>query len=297
MQPQKKEWEGTTQGGRYGQGFLYWILAVVKVSFLYPILFGVIPFYLIFGRKSYKAIFSYFRRQHHLSRWKAFWSTYRNHLIFGKVVLDKFALLAGNHQQFSVDVENNDYFNALAESNKGFFIVSAHVGNFELIVHFFQQNKKKINGIIFGGESENLQKRRVKILQNFNVNLIPVSTDMSHLFAIKKAIEEGEIVSIPCDRLWGSTKKYTANFLNGEAHFPIGTFRFAAQLEAPVLTMFVMKEKGLHYRAYLKSLEPLQNEKSSQKQAEHLAKQYIALLENIVRKYPEQWFNYYDFWK
>ena len=94
-------------------------------------------------------------------------------------------------------------------------------------------------------------------MQNFNVNLIPVSTDMSHLFAIKKAIEEGEIVSISCDRLWGSTKIYS-QFLNGEAHFPIGTFRFAAQLEAPVLTMFVMKEKGLHYRAYLKSLEPLQ---------------------------------------
>ena len=31
--------------------------------------------------------------------------------------------------------------------------------------------------------------------------------------------------------------------------------------------------------------------------AQRLAKQYVQDLENKVRQYPEQWFNYYDFWK
>ncbi len=297
MQPQEKKWDGTTGGGYYGQSFLYWILSIVKVSFLYPILFIVIPFYLILGRKGYKAIFSYFKSQHHFSKWKAFWSTYRNHLIFGKIVLDKFALLAGRHEQFTINVENIDYFNNLLTNNKGFFIVSAHVGNFELIAHCFNQNKKKINVLIFGGESKNVQKHRIKTLSRFNINLIAVNSDMSHFFAIKEAIERGEIVSVFCDRLLGNTKKYTTNFLGTKANFPIGTFRLAAQLEVPILTMFVMKEKNLHYKTYITNLELLQNEKSSQKKADHLAKQYVAALENILQKYPEQWFNYYNFWE
>ena len=28
-----------------------------------------------------------------------------------------------------------------------------------------------------------------------------------------------------------------------------------------------------------------------------LLKQYVSALESVVKQYPEQWFNYYDFWK
>ena len=297
MSPQEKEWDGTTGGGRFGQVFLFWILTIINVSFLYPVLFGVIPFYLVFARKGYFAIYSYFRFRHHQSKTKAFVSTFRNHLIFGKIVLDKFALLAGNYKQFIISVQGNEYFKDLTDTQKGFFVISAHIGNFELIGHCFKQDKKKINGIVFGGEGKEFQKQRIKSLQRSNVNLIPVSNDMSHLFAIKEAIDHGEIVTMPCDRLFGSTKNYVTDFLGADATFPIGTFRLAAQLKAPVLAMFIMKEKGLQYQAYVFPLQTLENEKSSVIKAEFLAKQYVNLLETILKKYPEQWFNYYDFWK
>jgi predicted LPLAT superfamily acyltransferase len=122
MLPQEKEWDGTTGGGRFGQVFLFWILTIINVSFLYPVLFGVIPFYLIFARKGYLAIYSYFRFHHHQSKTKAFVSTFQNHLIFGKIVLDKFALLAGNYKQFIISVQGNDYFKDLTDTQKGFLL-------------------------------------------------------------------------------------------------------------------------------------------------------------------------------
>lgn len=297
MSPKKRTWEGTTGGGRCGQRFLFWILNIVKVPFLYPILWIIIPFYLLFGRKGYRAIYSYFRIHHKQNKWNAFRSTYNNHLIFGKVVLDKFALLAGNYRQFCVEVEGEAYFNNLIEQEKGFVIASAHIGNFELIGHCFKQNQKKINGIIFGGESKEFQNQRIKSLQRVNIQLIPISEDMSHLFAIKEAIEKGEVISMPCDRIHGSSKHYTTHFFEAEAMFPIGTFRLAAQLDVPMLAIFVMKTANLRYQSYIYQLQPLLNEKSTIKKAEFLAQQYIDLLENTLKKYPEQWFNYYDFWK
>ena len=67
-------------------------------------------------------------------------------------------------------------------------------------------------------------------------------------------------------------------------------------MEAPVFAVFIMKEKGLSYHGYVYRLNHLENEKSSVKKAEYIGRQYVEKLEETIRKYPEQWFNYYDFW-
>lgn len=291
-----RQWSGKTGGGSFGQKFLFGILKRVRVSFLYPILYVVTPFYWIFGTQGRKSTMMYFQHRLGQSKLHAIRSSLHNHLIFGKIVLDKFALLAGNVEQFKVTVDNVEIFNKAIEQPNGFFVVSAHVGNFELAGHCLKQDKKNLNGIIYGGESEAMKQRRSDAFKKSRLNLIPVTNDMSHLFAIKEAIDKGEIVTIPCDRLFGSPKSYTCSLLNKETQFPIGTFRLAAQLDAPVFAIFIMKEKHLHYHGFVKQLMPLENEKASVKKAEHLGKQYVAELETILKHYPEQWFNYYDFW-
>ncbi len=296
MSSQNRQWTGKTGGGSFGQKSLFWILSHIQVNFVYPVLYLVIPFYLLFGRKGYLSMMTYFKNHFGMSSYKAFISTLKNHILFGQVVLDKFALLAGNTEQFKVSVDNIEIFSQAIEQPEGFFVVSAHVGNFELAGHCLRQDKKMLNGIVYAGEGKDLQQRRSEAFEKSRLKLIPVSGDMSHLFAIKLAIENGEIVTLPCDRVLGSPKSYSCDFLNKPAQFPIGTFRLAAQLDAPVYCVFIMKAKGLSYHGYVKKLQPLENEKASVKKAESLGKQYVAILESIVRQYPEQWFNYYDFW-
>lgn len=297
MQKSKQQWKGKTGGGQFGQAFLFWVLKKVRVTYLYPALYFVIPFYLIFGRKGYKSSFSYFNLNLGFNKLKSFLSTFRNHYIFGEIVLDKFALLAGNAKQFKVEIEAVEHVDKLMEEEKGFIIASAHIGNFELAGHCLSQNKKKINGIIYGGETKHYQKQRVEALEKSNINLIEVSDDMTHLFEIKQALDRGEVVSLPCDRVLGSNKTYTQNFLGKNAKFPIGTFKLASQLDVPVIAIFIMKERKLRYKGYAYLLNSLQEEKSSTKQAEHLAKQYISVLETTIKQYPYQWFNYYEFWE
>ncbi len=291
-----RQWSGKTGGGSFGQKFLFGILKRIRVSFLYPILYVVTPFYWLLGKQGRKAMVIYFHHRLGESKLQAIYSSLKNHLIFGKIVLDKFALLAGNVEQFKVTVDNVEIFNNAIEQPNGFFVISAHVGNFELAGHCLKQNKKNLNGIIFDGEGEVMKQRRADAFKKSRLNLIPVTNDMSHLFAIKEAIEKGEIITLPCDRLLGSPKSFSCELLNKEAQFPIGTFRLAAQLDAPIYTVFIMKEKGLHYHGFVKQLTPLKNEKASIKKAEHLGRQYVKELETILKQYPEQWFNYYDFW-
>ena len=63
MNTQNRQWTGKTGGGSFGQKSLFAILAKINVSVVYPILSIVIPFYLLFGRKGYKAISTYFQNR------------------------------------------------------------------------------------------------------------------------------------------------------------------------------------------------------------------------------------------
>lgn len=291
------KWEGKTGGGAFGQTFLLGFLRSVNVRVLYPILYLVIPFYLIFAGKGRNASYKYFREQQKFSKWKSAWCTFKNHIIFGEVVLDKFALLAGNSQQFKIHLDKNGAIAKQMLSDKGFIIAGAHVGNLELAGLCMPHTQKKINAIIFGGERANFQNKRDEAFNKTNINLIPVTEDMSHLFTIKDALERGEIIVIPCDRVFGSPKNVTCNFLEGEAKFPIGTFRLAAQLEVPILTLFIMKQKGTTYHVHERLLEENPNLSNSTKKAEEMAKQYVKELEDVVKKYPTQWFNFFPFWE
>ncbi len=296
MATQNKNWEGKTGGGKLGQNFLLWFLKTVNVRFLYPVLYFVIPFYLLFGTKGRNASYSYFRKRHGYSKIKSAWSAFINHIIFGEVVLDKFALLAGNKDQFTIEQYKTDIIQKKLKEEKGFIIAGAHMGNLELSGLCIPHSQKRINAIIFGGERAEFQKQRDNAFGEVNINMIPVTNDMSHLFAIKEALDNGEVVVIPCDRLFGSNKNINCQLLNGNAQIPVGPFRLAAQLGVPVLTLFIMKENATHYKAYENEIVLDTEYPNSTQAANEMAKQFSGILEEMMKRYPTQWFNFFPYW-
>lgn len=296
--PQKRAWKGTTGGGKFGQRSLFFFFRYVDVRVGYFFMIFTLPFYMLFRPADFRAIYRYFRLRHEYSATKSFLKTFSNYAIFGQVVLDRFALLAGADIRFKVDIYGREHFDNLTNSQSGFMIAGSHTGNFEIAGYLFKQDKKSINSIYFGGESVQLQQKRMNLLSTNNINLIPVLPDMSHLFKIKQALDNGEIVSMPCDRLFGSAKHITCKFLGKDANFPLGAFITAAQLNVKMVALFVMKDSMHHYSVYVKPIKIVETTTNSNRtKAEMLAKQYVTELEHIINKYPEQWFNYFDFWE
>lgn len=292
---EEKKWEGKTGGGQFGQHFLLRFLKRVDVCYLYPILYLVIPFYLIFAAKGRNAIYRYFRDRHQYSRWKSSWYTYKNHIVFGKIVLDKFALMAGNKNQFKLQFKGDCIRKMLGEET-GSIIASAHMGNLELSGLSIPHGRKRLNTIIFGGERAEFQQRRNDAFGEMDVNLIPVKEDMSHLFAIKEAIDNNEVVVIPCDRIYGSSKSITCTLLNGTAQLPQGPFRLSAQLGAPIFTLFIMKEKDNSYTVYEDFIDIHNELPNSIQRAEAMAKDFAKIMERKMIEYPTQWFNFFPYW-
>jgi predicted LPLAT superfamily acyltransferase len=294
-----EKWEGVTGGSTLGQKALLFLFHSVNVTVGYFFLAFVVPFYMLFGRKGYLSIYKYFRKHFSYSPLKAFLKTYQNHFVFGQCMLDRFSVYAGRKNFFHLKFTGNDEFHRLLDEEKGFIIASSHVGNFELSGYLLKQDKKRINAMVFGGETKEVMENRLKALKMNNISIIPVVDDMSHIFTVHEALSAGEIVSMPCDRIFGSAKSVECDFLSGKADFPIGGFTLAASFDVPVVSIFAIKENVSNYHVYVKPLTLDDSIKVSSKRekAELLTREFAKELETIVRKYPEQWFNFYEFWK
>ena len=126
--------------------------------------------------------------------------------------------------------------------------------------------------------------------------MILVKEDLSHLFILNSALDNGDIVSMMADRVFGSQKTITCQFLSKQACFPLGPFFTAVSKNVPVLTVFVFKEGLRHYHITIRRVTT-DSTANKHDQITMMAQSFVNLLEETVRKHPTQWFNYYDFWK
>lgn len=292
----EQNWQGTTGGGNLGQAVLIWIFKKIRPDFLYPLLYLIIPFYMLFAHKGYIVTYRYFRHIHGYGVLKSFTSTYLNHVVFGKIVLDKFAMLAG--RDFPVEFASS---HNPVDAGRAAVIAGAHIGNFELCRHCVDHGGKKIFSLVFGGESSVIQQQRVNSLSNFGVELISVQPDMSHIFTLSNALSNGDFVAVACDRAFGSSKAFSMQFCGKLAEFPMGPFALAAKAECNVYTINIVKGKGLKYLLYVEQIDTAcqdyLDKKTIRAKAEYICQQYVNSLEKIVMLYPLQWFNYFDFWQ
>lgn len=289
-----KVWAGTTYGNSWMHKWLTRMLRVIDVRILYAFVsIFIIPVCLILN-PSRGIAYRYFRKRQGYSRFKSAWKTYVNHCLFGQVVVDRFAAYAG--KQFLYEIEGYDTFRQLASRPEGFLQLSAHVGNYEMAGYELEADQKKFCALVFFGEKESVMKSRKQMFERTGITMIPVRPDMGHLFDINEALIKGCTVSMPADRLFGSTKSITLPFLGAEADFPVGPFSVAAMRGLDVLSVNVVKEAWNRFRIIVR---PLSYDKtaSRREQIQSIARSYVEELERIVNKYPDQWYNYFEFWK
>ena len=289
----EKNWAGTTYGNKWMHKWLIRGLRYIDVRILYGFTaIFVIPVCLILN-PSYGIIYRYFRERFNYSPIKAFWNTYVNHCLFGQIVIDKFAMYAG--KKFPVDIVGYEHFLELSKQEEGFIQLSSHIGNYEIAGYTLTAKEKVFNALVFGKEKESVMQNRNQMFSETNIRMIPVMEDMSHLFAIDNALNNGEIVSMPADRVFGSPKALTIDFLGAPAKFPMGPFSVATMKGLDVLAVNVMKTSLTRYKIFVTPL-PYNKQATRKEQIREISEAYVRELEKTIKVFPTQWYNFFEFW-
>ena len=287
-----RRWEGTTQGTGWMHRSLIRLLRIIDVSVFYVFSdIFIIPWCLL--RSSRRTAYRFYRDAMGYGRWKSAWCTYRNHCLFARVVIDRFAMFAG--RRFDVEIVGHDDFKGMAARDEGFVQLSSHIGNYEIAGYSIVSDRKAICPVVFAGEKASVMEGRSELFNQTNIHMIELKQDMSHLFEIDEALCRGDIVSFPADRFMEGSKSVRVPFFGREASFPQGPFSVASMRGVDVLAVNVMKGGAKKYKIYLTPL-PYDRTLPRKEQIRQISTAYVAELETRLREYPLQWFNFFDFW-
>lgn len=270
------------------------IMRVIDVRFFYAFTrIFVLPPTLLVNGNGRRSAYSFARRRLGLNRRKSARMVWRNFCAFSEVVIDRFYMYAGH--KFDIEIDGFGHFDRLQRQPSAFVQLSSHIGNYELAGYSLVSELKRINALVFAGEKETVMANRSKLFGRGNIRMVPMRQDMSHIFTLNEAIDNGEIVSMPADRVFGSAKAYKVPLFGADARIPQGPFLLAAAKRTPMLFVAVMKAGRKKYRITVRELTaPI--EMPPRKRAEALVREYAGLLEQTVRQYPEQWYNYFNLW-
>lgn len=287
------EWEGKSKGTLLGYKLYIFFLSTFGIGTAYFILRFVVTYYFLFSFKSSRAIYYYFNRRRKYPKLKSVFSIYKSYYMLGRVLTDRVAISTQFKDKFTYTHDGIEHIDHLLKQNKGGILISAHVGNFE-IAHYFLQDRYSISKIFMvttHAEHANIKAYMDGIVMESTMKFIVVHKDMSHIFEIHNALDQGGLVVFTGDRYLPETKILSQEFLGKEANFPLGPYLLASRLKVPVLFVYVMKGPQRHYNLYARQAIA----KARDPQA--LLKEYTESVEWVLEKYPLQWFNYFDFWK
>jgi predicted LPLAT superfamily acyltransferase len=204
--------------------------------------------------------------------------------------------MSGAAEKYSFDFDGEENLRIITQLKKGGLLLSAHIGNWDIAGHLLKRLNTRINIVMFDGEHEKIKEYLNTVTGKSSANIIVIKNDLSHIYQIAEAFKNNELVCMHADRFIEGNKTITTNFLSEQAKFPLGPFLLASKFKVPVSFVFAVKEKPLHYHFFasdVKDYSPYEKEKFISQMLNDFAKE----MENKVKIYPEQWFNYYNFWQ
>lgn len=288
------KWKGRSKGTILGYQIFVWCIRNIGIRSSYFVLYFVAFYYFLFEKNSNRYYTYYFRKRLHYSYWKTKLSLFKSYFTFGQTLIDKTAISAGLRQKYTYEFDGIDTLRQLLVEKKGGVLISAHIGNFEVAEYFFADIDFdcQINLVTTDQEVTVIKEYLESVSVNkSSIKFIYIKEDMSHIFEINEVLSKNELICFTGDRYFEGSKYLEADLLGKTAKFPAGPFLIASRLGVPVVYVYVMKEKNLHYHLYARKAQNIKK-----RDAQGLLNSYIQNLELMIQKYPLQWFNYFDFW-
>lgn len=284
-------WQGKTRGGLLGYKIFVFLLRTSGLKAAYALLRFVAAYFVIFAPSATANIYRYFREIHSYGRLKAIGSVYKNFYVFGQTLIDKVAIMAGIKNSFTYTFEGESNLLRLNELNQGGILISAHLGNWEIAGFLLKRINMSINIVMFEEEHEKIKEYLGKVTHANPIKVIPIKQDLSHIFQINNALRNKEIICMHGDRFVAGSRIHSMPFMGKKAYFPLGPFTMAAKLKVPYTFVYALKERNNHYHLSATTLAVDQNV-----HYQDILDRYVVSLEEKLKQYPLQWFNYYDFW-
>ncbi len=217
------------------------------------------------------------------------WKAVRDHFGFmGQTVVEvlSFRQMERKDHDRDVKIHGIERYEALLRSGHGGVLITAHFGNWELLqvwsglrgtpIYVLTREQKfpRVNGLIN------------ELRESHGSVCIPRGAGIRGLI---RALREKKMIGVLGDQSAGKSEGMILPFFGRRTTVPTGAFELAHRTDAFIMPFFIVRTGGRNHEVY--SEEVLKDDASLEPQArvEFQARQYLTILENFIRKFPNQW--------
>ena len=186
----------------------------------------------------------------------------------------------------------SNYRNAY-EKGRGVLLLTAHMGNWELLSIIMAMAGYPVSVLYRPLDFFLLDRLFVMIRGRFGAELIPSAQSIPKIL---RSLKHGKVVGILMDQNVDWYEGVFVDFFGHRACTNKGMALLARRTEAPVIPVFLVREKS-GFMAEFGSEIPLIKTEDIRKDLEANTQQYNRIIEDFVRRYPDQWFWVHQRWK
>ena len=272
-------------GNAFGHKIILFFYNLLGYKFVSFILNFVAFYYVLFTPSIKKSLESYYE---HLGI-KLTYKVYFRHIkLFALSIFDRFVSRIKPEELHFIR-ENREAFMSLQE---GGIVLLSHVGGWATAAHSLKADIPPMHIVMRESTQKDISKvEKSKERQNesgvkiIDLNQGPIAANIQ----IANALMSKEVVAIMADRVVDANKAIEVEFLGSKVQINRNPFDIAHRFKKVLVATFVLNSAVQEYTLIFEKIE------IEDKTVEAIAQEYTNILTKIMKKYPNQWYNFYDF--
>ncbi len=296
---QAKSWSSRSIGSRLQHRIFYGLIRLEGRQAAYVLLFFVVLWYTLRPAIRARSAAYISRRFPEASARERFLHCFRLQMELGKSLVDR--ATAGILQDFTITASPEDEASLirLHAEGRGVILLSAHVGCWQMAPAGLTVVKAPVHLLLLREEGDVDRHYFDYPGQKPPVSLIDPLGYLGGTLEMTAALTKGDLVCTMGDRVLGHDRNTVAvPFMGGTIRVPISPYRLASATGAPIVIAFSLRTgpgQARHEIAAIIRVPP----RLGTAGAAYLpyARKFAEALEEMTRRAPYQFFNFYDLWK
>jgi len=201
-------------------------------------------------------------------------------------------------ETFSFEGNSRENLEAALKEGKGVIGISAHFGNFPLMLLYLAQMGYPTNAIIRPSRDEIVEKDFQAARSRLGLKTVHSYPREACVSQSLKALRDKELLVVLLDQNTGSKSGVYVDFFGQKAGTATGPMIFAMRTGAPLLPIFTLRngDTDTHTLVIEKHFY-LEQKATDEETVQHNVQKLTNIIEGYIRKYPHEWGWMHRRWK
>lgn len=221
--------------------------------------------------------------------------SFRLFVNYAQSITNMYCLHHGQPVPVDAETVGHEHILGLQSQGRGAVVVTGHLGCWQIAPILMQRKSYPPLTMAMAQEpNQGTAEWERQFREKFRI----VYTTGSPFATLELAsvLRKGELVGMQMDR-WAGGPHLMVPFCGRPAPFPLGPATLARATGAPLLPTFIIADAD-RVRCTFHVEAPIDVKRTRDRDGDvrEATERVVAVYERYVRQYPEQWFNFFDFW-